>query len=97
MVLVLSILVGIITAIPSSGLNFLIGMFVSHPNHFALSQILSRLVEHSVQIITQPIILIGITVLSYDLRIRNEGYDMEFQMHAQAQSIGVDRPSPGDL
>jgi hypothetical protein len=83
-VLLLNILVQIVTIIPTSVLGGAVGLIFSDPlKDLAIRQSLSTLIGYLVQIVVLPFLLIGYTVLYYDLRVRKEGYDIELQAKEQ--------------
>jgi hypothetical protein len=89
--LLLSLLVLVLTFVPTYAINTAISIFVSDPADFALQQSLALLSAYVVQILVQPINLITFTLLYYDTRVRKEGYDLH--MLAQQHEASAD-PSP---
>jgi hypothetical protein len=80
-VLVLYILVQAITLIPTSALGGAIGIIFDDPiQDMMMRQTLSTLVGYLAQIVVLPLLLIGYTLLYYDLRIRQEGYDLQLRV-----------------
>lgn len=89
--LLLTLLVVVLTAIPSSILNNAIVLIFNDPiADFAIQQALSQLVTYLSQILILPISLLAFTLLYYDVRVRKEGYDMELM----AQQFNVPLAAP---
>lgn len=84
-IFMLSLLIYIIVGIPSGIAGGIIGLIFPDPSqHFIIRQTLTTLISYLAQIIVLPIQLITYTLLYFDLRVRNEGYDLELmtqQMH----------------
>ncbi len=92
-VLTLYILIQVITLIPSSALGGAIGLIFDDPiKDMMMRQTLTTLVSYLAQILVLPLLLIGYTLLYYDLRIRREGYDLQLQL--ETISADTTRPYP---
>lgn len=92
--ILLNILIQIVTLIPTSVLSGAISLIFEDPiKDFAIQQSLSTLVGYIAQILVLPFLLIGYTVLYYDLRVRKEGYDIELQTQERPipPSIGFEQ------
>ncbi len=88
-VILLYILVQILTLLPTFALGGAIGLAFADPiQDFAMRQSLTSLVGYLAQILVLPLLLIGYTLLYYDLRVRKEGYDIELQTVDSEQGIG---------
>ncbi len=86
LILLLTLLIYFISAVPSGMLGGVIGIIFDDPiEDFAIRQSLSTLIGYIAQILVLPVQLITFTVLYYDLRVRKEGYDLELMTQDYVQ------------
>jgi hypothetical protein len=100
--LLLTVLVFLLTIIPTYAASTAISFFFGAVDEFAIQQALSILTSYVVQIFVLPINLITFTLLYYDTRVRKEGYDLhmlaqQYEMPADSSPAWVaDKPDAFD-
>ena len=83
--LLLSLMVAIISAVPTYLIGFAIPLLV---RDLAIQTVINQSLSSAVGILLTPIQLITTTLLYYDLRVRKEGFDLE--LLAQQISAGAE-------
>jgi len=84
-VVLLAILVYILTVVPALLIQFAVTALA--PTSFALTTIASSASNIIISILISPIQLAVMTLLYYDLRIRKEGFDLQFQMQQSDSTL----------
>lgn len=71
-----------------------IGIFKSHGQISPVLSMISQLIGFFTNTFLGPIYATGITLLYYDQRVRNEGFDIEWMMHAAGLTVPAPPPAP---
>ncbi len=79
LMLLIGILVWLIQYIPTTVVQAILALFFGVPEQVFIQQSLSSAWGYTMQILTYPFQLIGMTLLYYDIRMRYEGYDLELR------------------
>jgi hypothetical protein len=83
------LMVQVLALIPTTAAGLGIGAIFNDPiNDFGIRQSLSMLVSYGTQILVLPLLLIAYTVLYYDVRVRKEGFDLQWQVQQRAALSG---------
>jgi len=90
--LLLSLLVGLVTGAISWPVSAL-AVLVMGEKQVAVAQALSTGIGTVLGIVVQPVLIIGLVMLYYDLRIRKEGFDLQML----AQSMASNQGQSGDF
>lgn len=85
-IVLLSLIVGIVASAVSWPISMIAALLLQ--DHPALGQALSQGVGAVAGLIVQPVQIIGLVLLYYDLRIRKEGFDLQLL----AESLGEEAP-----
>jgi hypothetical protein len=85
-IVLLSLIVGIVASAVSWPISMIAALLLQ--DHPALGQALSQGVGAVAGLIVQPVQIIGLVLLYYDLRIRKEGFDLKLL----AESLGEEAP-----
>ncbi|MGA2217859.1 MAG: hypothetical protein ABSG51_07225 [Terracidiphilus sp.] len=96
-IFVLGLLVGVIKIglVGITQIFTFVGIFKSHGQISPTLSIISQLIGFFTNTFLGPIYATGITLLYYDQRVRNEGFDIEWMMHAAG--LTVPAPAPPSL
>lgn len=83
------LMVQVIALIPTTAAGLGIGAIFNDPiNDFGIRQSLSMLVSYGTRMLVLPLLLIAYTVLYYDVRVRKEGFDIQWQVQQRAALSG---------
>lgn len=90
--MLLSLLTGLITSAASWPITILTTLTLMEKN-LPLAQAINQGVGVAVSIVVQPVLITGLVLLYYDLRVRKEGFDLQLL----AQAMGSTAPLPPKL
>lgn len=62
-------------------------------HNMALYQAINQGISTAVSVLVQPVLMVGLVMLYYDLRIRKEGFDLELLARALGKTLPVAQPA----